>query len=98
MIHATSKAMADAGDAITPEEKAQLETAIAALKEAMKGNDKAVIEAKTKELTDVSGKMAERCMLKKVKPEPEPKAVRAQTGEQRLDRPRGSKEAGNPMS
>lgn len=65
LIHATTKAMADAGDAITPEEKTQLESAINALKEAMKGNDKEAIEARTKDLTDASGKMAERLYAKK---------------------------------
>lgn len=65
LIHATTKSMADAGDAVTPEEKTQIESAISALKEAMKGNDKAAIEARTKDLTDASGKMAERLYAKK---------------------------------
>jgi len=60
LIHATTKAMTDAGDAISADEKSQLEGAITALKDAMKGNDKATIEAKTKDLTDISGKMSER--------------------------------------
>lgn len=60
LMHATTKAMEDAGDKITAEEKSQLEAAVSALKEAIKGNDKELIEAKTKELTDLSGKMAER--------------------------------------
>lgn len=94
MIHATSKAMADAGDAITPEEKAQLETAIAALKEAMKGNDKAVIEAKTKELTDVSGKMAERLYAKKGQAGAGTEGGPRATGEQATGSTGGSKEAG----
>lgn len=65
LIHATTKAMADAGDAITADEKTQLENAIVALKEVMKGNDKAAIEARTKDLTDASGKMSERLYAKK---------------------------------
>lgn len=65
LIHATTKAMADAGDVVTAEEKSQLETIISSLKETMKGNDKAAIEAKTKELTDASGKMSERLYAKK---------------------------------
>lgn len=64
LMHATTKAMADAGDKVTAEEKSQLEAAVAALKEAVKGDDKALIEAKTKELTDLSGKMAERLYAK----------------------------------
>lgn len=65
LIHATTKAMADAKDNITAEEKTQLENAIEALKKVMKENDKEAIEAHTKTLTDVSGKMAERLYAKK---------------------------------
>ncbi len=90
LIHATTKAMADAGDSVTPEEKTQLETAISALKEAMKGNDKAAIDAKTKDLTDASGKMAERLYAKKGQaeqagPGPGPGAAgeQQQTGQQK---------------
>lgn len=64
LMHATTKAIADAGDKITAEEKSQLEAAVVALREAVKGDDKALIEAKTKELTDLSGKMAERLYAK----------------------------------
>lgn len=60
LIHGTSKALKDAGDKINAEEKAELEKAIETLKESLKGNDKADIEAKLKSLTDISGKMAER--------------------------------------
>ena len=41
-------------------EKAQLENAINTLKEAQKGTDKADIEAKVKQLTEISSKMADR--------------------------------------
>jgi len=60
MIHAVTKAMKDAGDKVSADEKDAIEKAIAALQEALKGNDKDTIEAKTKDLTDASAKMAER--------------------------------------
>lgn len=60
MIHAVTKAMKDAGDKVSADEKAAIEKAVAALQEALKGNDKDTIEAKTKDLTDASAKMAER--------------------------------------
>lgn len=60
MIHAVTKAMKESGDKVTADEKQSLEKAIEALKEAMKSDDKELIEAKTKDLTDASGKMAER--------------------------------------
>lgn len=60
LIHGISKAVKEAGDKINAEEKDQLEKSIDALKEALKGTDKADIEAKLKELTELSGKMADR--------------------------------------
>ena len=60
MIHATEKAVKDAGDNIEADEKSNIETATEALKEALKGTDKDDIEAKTKALTEASGKLAER--------------------------------------
>ncbi len=50
---------------MTDDEKKGIETAIAELKEAIKGNDKALIEDKLKILTEASGKMAERVYAKK---------------------------------
>lgn len=60
IMHATNKALQDAGDKITAEEKEQLEKAVNNLKDVLKGEDKAAIEARLKELTDISGKMSER--------------------------------------
>jgi molecular chaperone DnaK len=60
LIHGTSKALKEAGDKISTDEKAELEKAIESLKESLKGNDKEDIEAKLKALSDISGKMAER--------------------------------------
>lgn len=60
LIHGTSKALKDAGDKINADEKTELEKSIEALKESIKGNDKADIETKLKELTEISGKMADR--------------------------------------
>ncbi len=60
MIHAVTKSMKDAGDKVSADETKAIEQAITALKEAMKADDKDQIEAKTKDLTDASSKMAER--------------------------------------
>lgn len=60
MIHATEKAMKEAGDKVSADDKSKIEAAIGELKEAMKGSDKDVIEAKTKALTEASSKMAEQ--------------------------------------
>ena len=60
MIHATKKSMADAGDKLTDEEKAPGEAAISELEEALKGEDKDEITAKTTALTEASAKIAEK--------------------------------------
>jgi molecular chaperone DnaK len=60
MVHAVSKSLKEAGDKVSADEKQAIEKAIESLKEALKGNDKDLIEAKTKDLTDASGKMSER--------------------------------------
>ena len=60
MIHAVTKSMKEAGDKVSTEERSAIESAVTALKEAMKSDDKDLIEAKTKDLTEASSKMAER--------------------------------------
>ena len=60
MIHATEKSLKELGDKVGAEEKADIEQAIDALKAAVKGDDKEIIEAKTNDLTELSGKLAER--------------------------------------
>lgn len=60
MIHAITKTMKEAGDKISADERQTIENAVSALKEVMKSDDKDAIEAKTKDLTEASSKMAER--------------------------------------
>ena len=60
LVHATRKTLEEAGDKATEEEKTAINAAIDALEEALKGNDKEDIEAKTKALTDASGELAQR--------------------------------------
>ena len=60
MIHATEKSLKELGDKVGADEKADIEHAIDALKAAVKGDDKEIIEAKTNDLTELSGKLAER--------------------------------------
>lgn len=65
LIHAASKSLEELGDKVEASEKSGIEAAIEALKEAVKGDDKALIEEKTKALTDLSGKLAERVYAQK---------------------------------
>lgn len=60
MIHSVTKSMQEAGDKVSADERQSIEHALQALKEVVKGNDKDLIESKTKDLTDASSKMAER--------------------------------------
>ena len=65
MIHATAKSLKELGDEVEEGEKNDIEAATEALKEAMKGNDKDAIVAKTQDLAEKSGKLAERLYAKK---------------------------------
>ncbi len=60
LIHATTKSMTELGEKVEAGEKKDIEDAIAALKEAMKGDDKDAIDAKLAALSEKSGKLAER--------------------------------------
>ncbi|MCG6868337.1 MAG: molecular chaperone DnaK [Gammaproteobacteria bacterium] len=64
MIHATEKSLKEMGDDVEADERKRIEDAISALREAIKGDKKADIEAKTQTLTEASGKLAERMYAK----------------------------------
>ncbi len=59
MIHAAEKSLKDVKD-VSDDERKAIETAITDLKDVLKKDDKAVIEEKTKALTEASAKMMER--------------------------------------
>ncbi|GEA11525.1 molecular chaperone DnaK [Alteromonas sp. KUL49] len=59
MIHATRKQLEEVGEALSADDKAPIEAAVAELEEATKGEDKAAIEAKTQALMEVSSKLME---------------------------------------
>ncbi|WP_260415141.1 molecular chaperone DnaK [Pseudomonas cichorii] len=60
LVHSTRKMISDAGDKVTAEEKAAVEAALVALEAAVKGDDKAAIEAKIEELSKVSAPIAQK--------------------------------------
>ena len=60
MVHATKKSLSEYADQLEDGEKESIEAAIKDLEEAMKGEDKADIEAKTQALAEKSGKLNER--------------------------------------
>jgi molecular chaperone DnaK len=60
LVHATRKTLSEAGDQVEAGEKEQIEAAITALEEAMKGDDSAEIEAKMNALSEAASGMAQR--------------------------------------
>jgi molecular chaperone DnaK len=61
LIHSVNKSVKELGDdKVTSEEKAAIESAVKALEEAMKGDDKEAITAKTEALAKVSHGIAEK--------------------------------------
>jgi molecular chaperone DnaK len=60
LIHATNKSLKDLGDKVDAGEKKDIESAIEALQQAIKGDDKDDIVARTQALGEKSGKLAER--------------------------------------
>ena len=64
MIHGTRKQVEEAGDALSDEDKTEIETAVVALEEAVKGSDKEAIDTKTQELIQASAKLMEVAQAK----------------------------------
>ncbi len=60
LVHSVKKTLTEQGDKIGAEEKARIEAAIKEAEEAIKGNDKAAIEAKMNALAQASHKLAEQ--------------------------------------
>ncbi|MFT6778699.1 MAG: molecular chaperone DnaK [Paraglaciecola sp.] len=64
MIHGTRKQVEEAGDALSDEDKTEIETAVVALEEAVKADDKEAIDTKTQELIQASAKLMEVAQAK----------------------------------
>ena len=60
LVHGARKAVQDAGDTATQEEKDAIEAAASELEEALKGDDKDLIEAKMQALSEASGSLAQK--------------------------------------
>ncbi|MFK7858079.1 MAG: molecular chaperone DnaK [Granulosicoccus sp.] len=64
LIHAAEKSIADLADQLDEGEKTDIEAKIAALREVLPGDDEEAIDAKTNELSEAAGKLAERAYAK----------------------------------
>ncbi len=74
----TRKMVADAGDKVTADEKAAIETAVVALEAAVKGDDKAAIDAKVEELSKVSAPVAQKMYAEQQGEQPQGGAQQAE--------------------
>ena len=54
MVHATRKQIEEAGDDLPSEDKEKIEAALTELEEALKGDDKEAIEAKSQAVIEAS--------------------------------------------
>ncbi|MFV0474057.1 MAG: molecular chaperone DnaK [Pikeienuella sp.] len=59
LVHSTEKSLAEHGDKVSAEVKAEIEAAVAALKEAAEGDDAEAIKEKTQALTETAMKLGE---------------------------------------
>ncbi len=84
MIHATKKTLEEAGDKATEDEKSAIEKAISELEEALKGDSKEEIEAKTNALTEASSGLAQKMYAEQ--------AAQAQAGEAGAEQAEGKKD------
>lgn len=67
LVHATRKMITEAGDKATAEEKAAIEKAVGELEVAVKGDDKAEIEAKMNALSQASAPLAQKMYAEQAK-------------------------------
>ncbi|MDD5404491.1 MAG: molecular chaperone DnaK [Sulfuricella sp.] len=79
MIHSVKKSLDEYGDKIGTNEKAAIESALKDAEEAIKGNDKDTIEARTKALAEASHKLAEKMYAE------QPQAQAAPGGEHKAE-------------
>ncbi|OLU34059.1 molecular chaperone DnaK [Pseudomonas sp. PA27(2017)] len=68
LVHATRKMLTEAGDKATVEEKAAIETALGELEVAVKGDDKAAIEAKMNALSEATTPLAQKMYAEQPQP------------------------------
>ncbi len=60
LVHASEKSLSDLGEKVDAEERSKVESAVADLKEALKGDSKEAIEAKTQALSEASASLAQQ--------------------------------------
>ena len=64
LVHATRKQVEEVGDELPAEDKEKITTALTALEEAVKGDDKAAIDAQSQAVIEASAKLMEIAQAK----------------------------------
>ncbi|MCY1518836.1 Chaperone protein DnaK [compost metagenome] len=77
LVHATRKMISEAGDKATAEEKAAIEKVLGELEVAVKGDDKAEIEAKMNALSQASAPLAQKMYAEQAQAGEQPQASNA---------------------
>ncbi|MCK5718552.1 MAG: molecular chaperone DnaK [Thiomargarita sp.] len=90
LIHSTNKSIKELGDKVSEADKTAAETAVNDLQEVLKSDDKAVIEAKTQTLAELSGKIAQQAYSQNGS-SPEEAAVAAAAAQQQGDQTKQTK-------
>jgi molecular chaperone DnaK len=80
LAHAAAKTIKDAGDTATAEDKEQIEVAIKGVEEAVKGDDKAAIEAATEKLSEASSALAQKMYAEQSAQQQKAAGAEADTG------------------
>ena len=83
MVHSVKKSLSEHGDKLPADEKAKIEEALKEAEEALKGDDKEAIEAKTEALMTASHKLAEMMYAQTqgdAQPGAQPEAAKADDG------------------
>ncbi|RKZ84689.1 MAG: molecular chaperone DnaK [Gammaproteobacteria bacterium] len=85
LIHSTKKSITDLGDKLDADEKVKIEAAVEALEDAVKGEDKDDIEAKTTALTEASGDLAEKAYAENAEAGATPEEASAEAADDVVD-------------
>ncbi|MEM9304457.1 MAG: molecular chaperone DnaK [Pseudomonadota bacterium] len=86
LIHSVKQTLSEAGEIVTAEEREPVDAAISALEEAMKGDDKEAIEAKSNELTQVAQPVLQKAVQQQAgDAAPEAEAATAGTDDDVVD-------------
>jgi molecular chaperone DnaK len=88
LVHASEKALKDLGDKVSAGDRHKVESAIAALKSVLNGDDKAAIDARAQELNQVSAAIAQQAYSQQA----EQSAGASQAGGTEQAKPAGSKD------